>query len=251
MAKSGKQKGELVFGFHAVDAILSNNPEKIREVMIDKGRLDKRTAIILEKSKDTGTRVQRQSKQYLEELCGGGNHQGIVAIINPTQPRSRESLESIIENTLERSLILVLDQIQDPHNLGACLRTAECAGVNAVVLPKDGACKVNDTVRKVASGAVENLNIFVVPNLVNILDKLQSNGFWVYGAADTGATSISACEFSSKSVIVMGSEEKGLRKLTQEKCDYLVSIPMHGITSSLNVSVATGVILFEVARQAG
>ena len=143
----------------------------------------------------------------------------------------------------------MLDQIQDPHNLGACLRTAECAGVDAVILPRDGACRINQTVHKVSSGAVGHLDIFHVPNLVNTLDKLQNSGFWVYGATDKGAVSLNQCEYTGKVVVVMGAEGKGLRRLTREKCDYLVNIPMSGNVSSLNVSVATGIFLFEVIRQ--
>ena len=145
-------------------------------------------------------------------------------------------------------MLLVLDQVQDPHNLGACIRTAECAGADAVILPKDRACPVNATVRKVASGAAEILPVVYVSNLVNALSRLQQEGFWVYGADERGDSELHQCEFSSRSVIVMGAEGKGIRRLVLEACDFSVRIPMQGQVTSLNVSVATGLMLFEAQR---
>jgi len=146
-------------------------------------------------------------------------------------------------------LLLILDHIQDPHNLGACLRTAECAGVDAVILPRDGASPVNQTVRKVSSGAAEQVKIIYVTNLAQTLKTIQKHGFWIFGAEGPGSDELYECDMKGNTAIVMGAEGKGLRRLTKEYCDYLVNIPMRGTVSSLNVSVATGVFLFEAIRQ--
>ena len=253
MNTENKQAVNVVFGFHAIEAMINRNPTRILEIQIDQEKSGQRMDTVRALAMKTGIPIRLQDRQELNQLTRQGNrpgnHQGVVALIRRVDSLSGITLEEIMSRQIEHSLILALDQIQDPHNLGACLRTAECAGVDAVILPKDGACRINPTVHKVSSGAVEHLNIFQVPNLVHALDKLQNNGFWVYGATDQGADSLYQCEYAGKVVIVMGAEGKGLRRLTREKCDYLVNIPMSGSVSSLNVSVATGIFLFEVIRQ--
>ncbi len=253
MSAENRQTGNIVFGFHAVEAIINRNPAQILEIQIDRGKSGQRIDTVRALAMKSGIPIRLQGRQELNQLaCQGnhpGNHQGVIALIGRVDTTPDRTLEEIIARQTEHSLILVLDQIQDPHNLGACLRTAECAGVDAVILPRDGACRINQTVHKVSSGAVGHLDIFHVPNLVNTLDKLQNSGFWVYGATDKGAVSLYQCEYTGKVVVVMGAEGKGLRRLTREKCDYLVNIPMSGNVSSLNVSVATGIFLFEVIRQ--
>ncbi len=255
MNTENKQSVQVVFGFHAVEAALSRNPGQVLEIRVDQVKSGQRIDNVRALAMETGIPIRLRDRQELNQLARQGNrpgnHQGVVALIRRADSSPGGTLEEILSRQTEQSLILALDQIQDPHNLGACLRTAEGAGVDAVILPKDGACGINPTVRKVSSGAVEHLNIFQAPNLVHALDKLQGNGFWIYGAADQGADSLYQCEFADKAVIVMGAEGKGLRRLTREKCDWLVNIPMSGSVPSLNVSVATGIFLYEVNRQRG
>ena len=253
MNTENKQAIHVVFGFHAVEAMINRNSDRILEVQVEQGKSGQRVDTVRALAMKTGVPIRLQGRQELNQLTRQGNrpgnHQGVVALIRRVDSLPGVTLEEILSRQTEHSLILALDQIQDPHNLGACLRTAECAGVDAVILPRDGACRINPTVHKVSSGAVEYLDIFQVPNLVHALDKLKNNGFWVYGTIGQGADSLYQCKYDGKVVIVMGAEGKGLRRLTREKCDYLVNIPMSGSVSSLNVSVATGVFLFEVIRQ--
>ncbi len=255
MSAESKQAVHVVFGFHAVEAMIDRNPARILEIQTDPGKAGQRMDTLRALATKTGIPIRLQGRQELNQLTRQGNrpgnHQGVVALIRRVDSLPGVTLEEIMSRQSEQSLILALDQIQDPHNLGACLRTAECAGVDAVILPKDGSCRINPTVHKVSSGAALHLNIFQVPNLVHVLDKLQNNGFWIYGAADQGEDSLYQYEYAGKVVVVMGAEGKGLRRLTREKCDRLVNIPMSGSVSSLNVSVATGIFLFEVVRQRG
>ena len=253
MSVENKQAIDVVFGFHAVEGVIKRNPARILEIRIDRRKSAQRVDNIRALAMKNGVPVRSQDRQELNQLIDPGNrpgnHQGVVAFIRRVDSLPGITLEGIIAGQAEHSLILALDRIQDPHNLGACLRTAECAGVDAVILPRDGACGITPTVRKVSSGAVEHLNILQVSNLVDALDKSQNNGFWVYGADGQGSDSLYRCKYAGKVVIVMGAEGKGLRRLTREKCDYLVNIPMSGSVPSLNVSVATGIFLFEVMRQ--
>lgn len=255
MDTENQQAAHVVFGFHAVEAAIGRNQAQILELRIDQGKSGQRIDSIRALAMKTGVPVQLRDRQELNQLARQGNrpgnHQGVVALIRRIDSSAGTTFEEIMSRQTEHSLILALDQIQDPHNLGACLRTAEGAGVDAVILPRDGACRINPTVHKVSSGAVGHLNILQTPNLVHALDKLQASGFWVYGAVGEAANSLYQCNYADKAVIVMGAEGKGLRRLTREKCDWLVNIPMSGSVSSLNVSVATGIFLFEVVRQRG
>jgi len=253
MNTENKQAVQVVFGFHAVEAALSRNPGQVLEIRVDQAKSGQRMDNVRALAMKTGIPIRLRDRQELNQLARQGNrpgnHQGVVALIDRADSSPGGTLEEVLSRQTEQSLILALDQIQDPHNLGACLRTAEGAGVEAVILPKDGTCRITPTVHKVSSGAAAHLNIFQVPNLVHALDKLQGNGFWVYGAVGEAADSLYECQYADKAVIVMGAEGKGLRRLTREKCDWLVHIPMSGSVSSLNVSVATGIFLFEVMRQ--
>lgn len=247
MAIKGHQNTNTAYGFHAVEAIVRENHKKIIEIIIDRQRTDQRTKNIvamLEKAKVPFRFSNKEEQDITDE---GINNQGIVAILKAL-PAKNEKLENLLQG-ITQGLVLVLDHIQDPHNLGACLRSAECAGVDAVIVPRDGASPVNETVRKVASGAVENVNIVRVTNLAQTLKKLQQLEYWIIGAVDQGNMTLYDCDFTGNIAIVMGSEGTGLRRLTAEYCDYLVQIPMLGSVSSLNVSVATGVFLFEARRQ--
>ncbi len=241
----------LGYGFHAVESVLTNDISRVVEIVADQSRPSTRQKSLVAKARQAGVNVRFVDRDEIDRLCRGGKHQGIAAVLRGQGRSVATGLHEVLEK-LEGcmdALVLALDQVQDPHNLGACLRTAECAGVSAVILPRDGSCPVNDTVRKVASGAVERLDIVYVTNLVSALDQLQQANFWVYGTTDRADTSIYDSSFTGKVVLAMGSEGAGLRKLTMEKCDHLVSIPMRGEVPSLNVSVATGVCLFEIRRQ--
>jgi len=255
MARSSRNnpRAECCVGFHAVEALISHSSDKVVELLFEGRNPSHRQKQILSLAKGERVSIRPVSREVLDEECGSTHHQGVVAILESDRPKRSMDLESVLESVEEstdlNSIILMLDQVQDPHNLGACLRTAECAGVSAVILPKDGACPVNQTVRKVASGAAENLDIIYVPNLVTAMKKMQENGYWIYGTSDQGDSSIYECEFSGRIGIVMGAEGTGIRRLTAETCDYLVKIPLLGNVPSLNDSVATGVALFEVCRQ--
>lgn len=249
MAIKRHQRSNTAYGFHAVEAVVKHNREQVVEVVIDRQRADRRTKNIMTLLKEANVSFRFASQEEPILTDDGLNNQGIIAVLKEQQPSAKgEKLETILEG-LTQGLVLVLDHIQDPHNLGACLRSAECAGVDAVIIPRRGASPINDTVRKVASGAAENVNIVCVANLVQTLKKLQQLKYWIIGATDQGNMTLYDCDFTGNIAIVMGAEGSGLRRLTTEHCDYLASIPMQGAVSSLNVSVATGVFLFEAMRQ--
>lgn len=248
MAIKRHQRANTAYGFHAVEAVVKRNCEKVVEVIIARQRDDQRTKNIIALLKKSKVSFRFSNREEAKTANDEVNNQGIIAILKEQPPTKSEKLEVIL-NGLTQALVLVLDHIQDPHNLGACLRSAECAGVDAVIIPRHGASPVNDTVRKVASGAVENVNIVCVTNLVQTLKKLQQLKYWIIGAAEQGDMTLYDCDFSGNIAIVMGAEDKGLRRLTTDHCDYLVKIPMSGAVSNLNVSVATGIFLFEAMRQ--
>ncbi len=253
MNTRNKPTANVVFGFHAVESMLNRNPHRILEIHTDRGKSGQRMDNIRALAMKTGVPIRLRGRQELSQWIRPenhpGSHQGVVALIRRIDSAPAVTLEHLLSGQTGQRLVLALDQVQDPHNLGACLRTAECAGVDAVILPKNGACRITPTVRKVSSGAVEYLNILQAPNLAHALDKLQNSGFWVYGADGQAPESLYRYKYAGKVVVVMGAEGKGLRRLTREKCDYLVNIPVCGSVSSLNVSVATGIFLFEVVRQ--
>ena len=249
--KRRHQSSNRAFGYHAVEAIIARKPEQIIEVVIDRSKSGQRTRNIVSLLEKQGVPFRFSNKEEVDITSDGDNQQGIVAVLKNENQLKGRKLESVVSDISPPGLILVLDHVQDPHNLGACLRTAECAGVDAVILPRDGASPVNATVRKVASGATENIEIVSVTNLAQTLKKLQKLEYWIVGTTDQGDTTVYDCDFTGNVVIVMGSEGSGLRRLTMENCDYLARIPMSGAVSSLNISVATGVFLFEAARQRG
>lgn len=201
-------------------------------------------------AKEQGIEVIRCDKSRLDELSENGVHQGVVAEYKPRSAKQDATIKKVMAGIdTDNALILILDHIQDPHNLGACLRVAECAGVDAVILPRHSACPVNQTVIKVASGAVEFLNIVLVSNIVNTLEILKKNGFWVYGASDSGESELFETDFRGRSALVIGNEGLGMKRLVTEACDMLVRVPLFGELESLNASVATGICLFEIRRQ--
>lgn len=239
---------EKIFGLHAVQACLKTSADRIVELHVFQGRRDQKIQRITDAAKKHNVAINFVDKKRLDELCDG-NHQGIVALVTPGKNFQESDLYSLIEQVDDDPFILVLDGVTDPHNLGACLRSADAAGVNALVIPKDNSVGVNETVRKVACGAAETVPIVPVTNLVRCIKKLQDLGLWVTGLAGESEDSFYRADLRGPRVIVMGAEGAGMRRLTKETCDSLVNIPMMGAVSSLNVSVATGIVLFETLRQ--
>lgn len=240
---------EWVFGIHAINALLKHRPEIILQIYLQSGRLDERISEITDRANSLGIPVEVMDKKTLDKKVDG-SHQGAVAFCKEIKLEYNESYLEELLNKLDRPpLLLVLDGVTDPHNLGACLRSAEAAGVNAVIVAKDKSVLMNATVRKVASGAAEIIPFIVVTNLVRCLQNLQKRGIWVMGAAGEADKSVYSTDLKGALALVLGAEGSGLRRLTRETCDELLSIPMQGETSSLNVSVSAGVFLFEALRQ--
>ncbi|HDP88647.1 MAG TPA: 23S rRNA (guanosine(2251)-2'-O)-methyltransferase RlmB [Thioalkalivibrio sp.] len=239
-----------VFGLHAVTAALRNDPENVTRLLVDRGRHDRRLKEVLELAREHGVRVEQVDARQLEREAGSDRHQGVVARYQAPEALGEEALDDILA-THPQPLLLVLDSVTDPHNLGACLRTADAAGVAAVIVPRDKAVGLTPTVRKVACGAAESVPFIQVTNLARTLDSLKQQGLWVIGAAGEGAAELYDVDFTGGCVLVMGAEGSGMRRLTREHCDHLVRIPMRGQVESLNVSVATGICLYEALRQRG
>jgi len=239
---------EIVFGIHAVTNLLKRSPERVREVYLQQGRDDEKLQTLFSLAKKNSIHVQVVKKHFLEEKAQG-NHQGVAARAKPVQAKGENELLAQLDALEGPPLLLVLDTITDPHNLGACLRTADAAGVHAVIAPKDKAVGITATVSKVACGAAESVPFYQVTNLARTLKELQDRGIWLFGTAGEASESVYKTDLKGPIAIVMGAEGKGLRRLTREACDHLIHIPMAGDVSSLNVSVATGVCLFEAVRQ--
>ena len=236
-----------IFGFHAVLGRLKRGAAGIHELHLDPERNDARARDLLARAKEIGVRVLHSDALRLDGMAGGARHQGVVALADA--PVLSHSLDDILDGLQEAPLILVLDGVTDPHNLGACLRTADAAGVHAVVAPKDRAVGLNSTVMKVASGAAETMPYITVTNLARTLKEMQERDIWVVGAADEVKEPVHAPGLNRALALVLGAEGEGLRRLTRETCDELRVIPMMGSVESLNVSVAAGVCLFEARRQ--
>ena len=240
---------ETIYGIHAVKAFVSNHPEHLIEVLALKGRDDQRLQPLINEIQRLGISVQFLNRQTLDKKAEGEVHQGIIARIHPLKELNENDLDHILQQQ-SSPLLLVLDGITDPHNLGACLRTADAAGVSAVIVPKDKSAQLNSTARKVACGAAENVPLIRVTNLSRTLRELQQqHNIWVIGTAGEASETLYQTKLTGPLALVMGAEGEGMRRLTREHCDQLVSIPMAGTVSSLNVSVATGVCLFEIVRQ--
>lgn len=240
-------KPVIIFGMHAVLALLKTAPQRFIEIQLLKSRNDQRLKKIIQQAEKNNITLIYKDRDALDQCCQG-NHQGVVARVQEGESYTEKWLVESLD-VAKSPLLLVLDGVTDPHNLGACLRSADAAGVAAVVIPKDNSAGMNETVQKVACGAAEAVPLVVVTNLARCLKKLKERGFWVSGAAGEATTSLYQADLSGPRVIVMGAEGSGMRRLTKELCDELVYIPMNGTVSSLNVSVATGVFLFESVRQ--
>ncbi len=249
---------KVLFGFHAVGVRLKTAPQSIVEIYFEPTRRDARMRQFIDKVNEAGVRLIEADGMRLSKLCGGHGHQGVAARVHTLE--QVHSLDELLEN-LESSqlalpkdqrvnpLILVLDGVTDPHNLGACLRVADGAGVHAVIAPKDHAAGINATVAKVASGAAETVPYFMVTNLARTLGELKERNIWIIGTSDTATQTLYQADLTGPVALVLGAEGAGMRQLTGKTCDQLVSIPMRGAVESLNVSVASGVCLYEALRQ--
>jgi len=240
---------EQVFGIHAVEAVLRSDAQRVRRVFVQTDRRDARMNAILELAAAANVPVENCERPRLDRMTHNGRHQGVVVETAPGELGSEKELELRWPTLPQPLLLLALDGVMDPRNLGACLRSADAAGVSAVLLPKSRTAPLSEVARKSASGAAESLFIVQVSNLVRRLEWLKQQGVWVVGAAGDAADSWQAADLKQPTVLVLGGEGKGLRDLTRRTCDQLVSLPMKGAVSSLNVSVATGVLLFEAVRQ--
>lgn len=240
-------KSEILFGFHSVESVIRNDPVNILQLLVEKNRNDNRMMQLVKHAESQGISVEYLKKSDLEKQADSKKTQGVAIRYKSSDKINEHSLDDILLR--ENVLLLVLDGVTDPHNLGACLRTADAAGVDAVIVPKDRAAGLTPTARKVACGAAETIAFFQVTNLARTLKQLNDNDVWIVGTAGDAENNLYDIELTGKLALIMGAEEKGLRRLTRENCDQLVKMPMAGQVESLNVSVATGVCLFEAVRQ--
>lgn len=245
---------QYIGGLHSVKAALKSSASEIEKLLVQKDRRDTRLRDLRQLAGRQAIDTEEVNRVVLNELAPDLQHQGVIAVLRVASSGVRDDLEAFVETALtgERSralLILILDEVQDPHNLGACLRSADAAAVDAVVIPSNNSVGLTPVVRKVASGAAESVPLFQVTNLQRTLAQLQKQGIWIYGAAGEAKSSLYQVDLTGHVALVMGAEGKGMRRLTREQCDDLFHLPMLGTVSSLNVSVAAGVSLFEAVRQ--
>ena len=238
---------QVLFGFHAVGGRLRRRPDSVREIYVDARRSDARARDLLARAKAAGVRVFEVDAQRIDRLAGTTKHQGVAARV--AEMRVDTDLSSIVANAAEPALLLVLDGVQDPHNLGACLRVADAFGAQAVIAPKDRAVSMTPAVAKVASGAAETVPYIQVTNLSRALRELQEAGVWILGADQECGETVAVARLEGPIAWVLGAEGEGLRRLTRDNCDQLFHIPMQGSVGSLNVSVAAGICLYEARRQ--
>ncbi|MCD6664729.1 23S rRNA (guanosine(2251)-2'-O)-methyltransferase RlmB [Hydrogenophaga bisanensis] len=241
---------KVLFGFHAVGVRLKTAPASIIEVYFDASRRDQRMRQFLDRAREAGVRLIEADGLRIAKLAGSHGHQGVAARVQAVeQATSLDDLLDQLEASGEPALLLVLDGVTDPHNLGACLRVADGAGAHAVIAPKDHAVGINATVAKVASGAAETMPYFMVTNLARTLGELKERNIWVIGTSGDAPRTVYEVDLKGPVALVLGAEGPGMRQLTRKTCDELVSIPMKGAVESLNVSVASGVCLYEALRQ--
>lgn len=240
---------EFVYGIHAVMTLLQQTPKTVQTIYILEGRHDQRLQNLIRTAERQRILIQSMQRQELDALASGNQHQGIIAAVAESDSKLETDLNRILENLSQPAFLLILDGVQDPHNLGACLRSANAAGVHAVIAPKDRAVGITPVVRKVASGAAELTPFIQVTNLARTMRDLQEQGVWLYGLAEEGDVNLYDVDLTGPVALVLGAEGSGLRRLTREHCDQLLKIPTVGTISSLNVSVAAGICLFEAARQ--
>jgi 23S rRNA (guanosine2251-2'-O)-methyltransferase len=242
-------KSLYIYGLHTVLALLQKSPHRIQELLLQEARHDVRIQEIIHHAKQAHIVTHTTSLALLDEKTDNAVHQGVVARVTPPPHYSEHDLFKLLDELQEPPLLLILDGVQDPHNLGACLRSANAAGAHAVIVPKDKSASLTPIVHKVAAGAAEITPLIQVTNLARTLRDLKERGIWIYGASDSAEKNIYNHKLKGALAFVLGAEGKGLRRLTAEHCDFLAHIPMQGTVSSLNVSVATGICLFEAVRQ--
>lgn len=239
---------EIVYGVNPVIEALRGGRRPVERIAIAAGARIARFEELMAAARAAGVPIARQPTAALDRLAGARNHQGVVAWVGAAR---YAGLEQIVDRMRERPLVVLLDGVEDPHNLGAIVRTAECAGAAGVVVPERGAAGLTDTVAKTSAGALEHLPVARVTNLVNAIEALKKEGAWVLGLEAGAAISYAEYDYAGPTALVFGGEGRGLRRLVREHCDVLVSVPLHGAIESLNVSVAVGVVLFEARRQFG
>jgi len=247
MSRHGPREPRVVFGFHAVLSRLRADPGSVVEIFVDETRADARARDLASTAERLGVRVLRVPTKRLDGFYGGGRHQGVVARVDVKT--AADSLDDVLDAVSGPALLLVLDGVTDPHNLGACLRIANAAGAHAVVAPKDRAAGITPAVSKVASGAAEATPYVMVTNLARTLDELKEREIWVVGADEGADATLYAADLPRSIAWVLGAEGEGMRRLTRERCDLRVRIPMLGSVQSLNVAVAAGVCLYESVRR--
>jgi 23S rRNA (guanosine2251-2'-O)-methyltransferase len=248
-ADVAESKRNFVYGLHAINAVLERSPERLLELWMAQPRDDTRSRALRLRAENAGVRVQTVGNDALAKLVGEVAHQGAVAAVRPLKGWDEDDLIEGLTEAGENPLLLILDGVTDPHNLGACLRTADGAGAYAVLIPKDRAAAVDGVVRKVAAGAAEFVPVASVTNLARAIEKLKERGIWVVGTDAGAPQTLYMADLNRPLALVLGAEGGGLRRLTRERCDFLVRIPMAGQVESLNVSVTAGIALFEARRQ--
>ena len=249
-------KSHYVTGLRAVEQVLATDSSDVRRIYAEYQSANPRVEAIIKSAQQAGIEIQPANRARLTQMSGEVRHQGVIEEVQRSTMLDEAGLRTMVEKRLTTAdgsplLLLALDGVQDPHNLGACLRTADAAGVHAVIMPQDRAVGITPVVHKVACGAVESVPIFTVTNLARTLRQLRAAGIWIYGTSDVAEQELYGSDLQGPIALVLGSEGKGMRRLTREHCDYLLNIPMAGQVESLNVSVAAGVVLFEVRRQRG
>lgn len=245
---------QWVYGLHACQSAMQNQPDRVRELVLLKGRQDKRIQALLDEARNAGLKFRWLDREAFERLVhqqqlGDARHQGALVQMLAAPVLDEAGLDAVLDGLDHPALLLVLDGVTDPHNIGACLRSADAAGADAVIVPKDKSASLTPTAVKIASGAADTVPFVVVTNLARTLEQLKARGIWIQGAAGEASAAIYQCDFTPPTALVLGAEGKGLRRLTRDTCDGLFMIPMAGQVSSLNVSVAAGVSLFEAVRQ--
>ena len=240
---------QFVYGMHAVSALLANPHRLTKKLFVSQERMDQRIHDLLDKATQAKISIEKLSTQQMNQRFADCVHQGVVASASALPDYNESHLLALLESSKKPGLVLILDGVTDPHNLGACLRTADATGVDFVVIPKDKNASITPVVSKVACGAAESIPLVRVTNLARSMEQLKQYGVWIYGAAGEADSSLYQIDCTGTVAIVMGAEGEGLRRLTRERCDGLFSLPMAGSVDSLNVSVATGVSLYEIIRQ--
>lgn len=240
---------QLLYGIHALDAALSHDPDNITELYLEADSQNPRVRELGERARELGLRPHARDRAALDRMTGGARHQGVVARYRAPAPLCENELGPLVEAAGAEALVLVLDGVTDPHNFGACLRSAEAAGVTAVIAPKDRAVGITPTVRRASAGAADRVPLVVATNLARTLKALKQAGVWLVALEGEGPQALYEVDLKGPIALVLGSEDEGLRRLTREACDFHAVIPMRGDVESLNVSVATGIALFETLRQ--